>query len=82
MLVETILGAMTEPKAMGPKQLRATLRKLDMTQMELARRLGVDGRTVRRWLAGAAPIPGPVRAALQCMAQLDDLRRLLAHEEG
>ena len=77
MLVEAILRDMATPRAIGPKQLRTILRKLGISQMELARRLGVDGRSVRRWLAGEAPVPGPARAAIQAMTHLDDLRRLL-----
>ncbi len=38
-------------------------------QTELARQLGVNDRTVRRWLAGASPVPAGV---------VDDLRPLLA----
>ena len=80
MLIDAILDAMVTPRAIRPKELRALLKKLDISQMELARRLGVDGRTVRRWLAGEAKIPGPARVAILAMAHMDDLRRLL--EEG
>ena len=81
MLVEAIIQAMTQPRAMSPKQLRAALRQLDINQLELARRLDVDGRTVRRWVSGGASIPGPVRAALHSWQHLDDLRRLLEREK-
>lgn len=37
--------------------LRADLARLDLSQSAFARRLGVNPRTVRRWLAGDAPIP-------------------------
>ena len=51
---------------MTSKQLNAALRHLGWTQLEAARRLHVNARTVRRWVAGDRRIPGPVVAALQC----------------
>lgn len=35
-------------------------------QTRLAEALMVDGSTVRRWVSGAIPVPGPVAAALRC----------------
>ena len=35
-------------------------------QTRLAERLQVNGSTVRRWVSGNVPIPGPVGAALEC----------------
>ena len=35
-------------------------------QTRMAEALGVDGSTVRRWVSGAVPVPGPVAAALLC----------------
>jgi hypothetical protein len=35
-------------------------------QTRLAEALKVDGSTVRRWLSGSVPIPGPAQAAIQC----------------
>lgn len=35
-------------------------------QTRLAEELRVDGSTVRRWVSGAIPIPGPVEAAVKC----------------
>ncbi len=43
-----------------PKQLRRALKDLELTQEELARRLKVDPRTVRRWIAGDYPVPESV----------------------
>lgn len=37
---------------MTPDQLRQSLASAGISQLELARRIGVDGRTVRYWLAG------------------------------
>lgn len=39
---------------MTADELRQSLTAADVSQMELARRLKVDGRTVRYWLAGRA----------------------------
>lgn len=39
---------------MNPTELRAALDTAGISQLELARRIGVDGRTVRYWLAGRA----------------------------
>lgn len=41
-------------------------------QTRLAEALEVDGSTVRRWVSGAVPIPGPVAAAVRCF--IDRLR--------
>lgn len=55
--------------AASPDPLRAALTATGLSQLALAEAIGVDGRTVRRWLAGA-PLPGPV----------DRLCRLLASD--
>jgi len=36
-------------------------------QTRLAEALKVDGSTVRRWVSGAVPIPGPVSVAVRCL---------------
>jgi transcriptional regulator with XRE-family HTH domain len=51
---------------MTPRQLRAALKRLRLSQSEAARRLGVQQSTMYRWLAGERKIPGPVAAALKC----------------
>lgn len=40
-----------------PIELLAYLKKVGFTQVAFAKRLGVNDRTVRRWLSGATPIP-------------------------
>ena len=51
---------------MTPRQLRAALKRLGLSQSEAARRLGIQQSTMNRWLAGERKIPGPVAAALKC----------------
>lgn len=51
-------------------------------QSALARDLGVNDRTVRRWVAGATPVPSGVyvdllRIVVERQAQLDDLAQRL-----
>jgi DNA-binding transcriptional regulator YiaG len=45
---------------MSAADLRAALARLGLSQSEAARRFGVNARTVRRWIVGDRPIPGPV----------------------
>ena len=49
---------------MSPQQFRRVLRRLRLSQMEAARRLGVNERTVRRWVAGDSRIPESVALLL------------------
>jgi transcriptional regulator with XRE-family HTH domain len=46
--------------SLSGKQLRAALERLNITQTEAAKRLGVTARTVRRWVAGDTRIPEAV----------------------
>ena len=55
-----------EASTVTPRQLRAALKRLRLSQSEAARRLGVQQSTMYRWLAGERKIPGPVVAALKC----------------
>lgn len=52
---------------MTQKELKAALKALGLTQMGAARLFSVDGRTVRKWVAGDAPIPGSVALCLNLM---------------
>ncbi len=49
---------------MTPKQLRAALRRLDLTQVAAAHALGVAPRTVRQWRASDRRIPEPAARLL------------------
>lgn len=53
---------------MTPDELAAAGKKLFGYgwQTRMAGKLGVDGSSVRRYLSGAVPIPGPVKAAVEC----------------
>ena len=42
---------------MTPDQLRAAIETLGTNQAALARAVGVNPRTMRRWIAGDSPIP-------------------------
>ena len=44
---------------MTAMQLRRALKRLGWTQVELARRLGVDPRTVRKWVLSERPMGEP-----------------------
>jgi DNA-binding transcriptional regulator YdaS (Cro superfamily) len=60
---------------MKPAELREASIKLYGErgwQTELAKELGVDGSTVRRWVSGAVPIPNPVAAAILCFLECKD----------
>jgi transcriptional regulator with XRE-family HTH domain len=45
-------------------QLRKLLAGHGLTRVALADKLGVDARTVRRWLAGTTPIPRAAEIAI------------------
>ena len=52
-----------ELKAIGPKLFGFGW------QTRMAEALGVEGSTVRRWVSGAVPIPGPAVAAIRCFSR-------------
>jgi DNA-binding transcriptional regulator YiaG len=45
---------------MTPMQFQQALKRLAISQVAAAAQLGVDARTVRRWVAGDRRIPEPV----------------------
>ena len=46
-------------------------------QTRLAEALGVDGSTVRRWVAGSVPVPNVAAAAIRCFVE----RRALVSQQ-
>ena len=53
---------------MTPREFRDNRLALGLSTEQLAERLGVDPRSVRRWQNGHGPIPGPVIIALRFLA--------------
>ena len=53
---------------MTPAELRAHCARLGLDQEDLAAYLGVTGRTMRRWVAGAHPIPDGVADEVTALA--------------
>ena len=49
-----------QPRRMTPATIRATRKRLGLTQGQAARLLGVDGRTWRRWECAERTMPKPV----------------------
>lgn len=54
---------------MTPTELQTALAKLDLTPAALAKLLGVDVRTTRRWATGGKAIPESVAAQLSEMVK-------------
>lgn len=50
---------------MTPKQLQATRKRLNLTQMELSKQLEVNVRQVERWESGESPIKKVVELAIK-----------------
>ncbi len=50
---------------MSSDEFRAILDQHGITQVGFAHMMGVDGRTVRRWVAGDKPLPGCVALMLR-----------------
>ena len=50
---------------MTPQQLRKKLERQSLSQSKAARLIGIDPRSMRRYLAGDTPIPRVVEYALQ-----------------
>jgi DNA-binding transcriptional regulator YiaG len=50
---------------MNAEQFKTIRADAQLTQADLAKRLRVDVRTVRRWEAGDRTIPGPVEVLME-----------------
>lgn len=53
---------------MNPKQLQKFLDEAEMSQRGAAKALGIDERTMRRYIAGEQPVPRVVEFALRWVA--------------
>jgi DNA-binding transcriptional regulator YiaG len=61
---------------MTPKEFKAArLAAGFATQEAIAEAMEVDRRTVGRWERGDVPVPGAVKVALRCMAQLRQVEK-------
>jgi plasmid maintenance system antidote protein VapI len=57
---------------MTKAQLQKVLDKLDMTPPAMAKLLGIDRRTVLRYVKGDFPIPEVIAIAVTCIAEHGD----------
>jgi len=76
-------------KALSPKELRFLRNTLDLTQSELAERLGNTSQSVARWEKGQCEIPGAAEKLLRAYflvsvmtpEEFDVLKRLLSSSD-
>lgn len=59
-------------KPTTPDYLRSLVAQAGLSQRQAARRLGVDERTMRHWLAGKYACPYTAQFALECLAEPDN----------
>lgn len=62
-------------KTLSPSEIKFLRREMDMTQLELANKLGIDQQTVARYEKAETPIPGPADRYLRvlyCLSILPD----------
>lgn len=58
---------------MSPNEFHGALNELGLSQVDAARLLSVDPRTVRRWVANPAEVTGPAEQALRAWQKLNQL---------
>ncbi len=63
---------------MTTTDLRETLARLGLSQTGAARLLGVDARTMRRWLAGEREMPQPAIRLLDLLEHVPGTRERLS----
>lgn len=56
---------------MTPKQYRAAIAQLELSQVRAAKFLGVSGRTSQNWALGTRPIPVATAKLLRLMLKLN-----------
>ena len=62
---------------MNEKEFRDALAALGMSQVEFAKFIGADGRTVRRYALGETPVPGGTALLLKLMVERPELIRVV-----
>jgi DNA-binding transcriptional regulator YiaG len=60
---------------MTSDEFREAIDKLSLSQSDVARLLNIDGRTVRRYAGGDAPVIGPVELMLRLLLERPTLLR-------
>lgn len=63
---------------MTPADFRSTLKRLGLSQRELASRLGLAVSTVNRWAVGEAPVPQYAVYVLDLLAEREEIARRLS----
>lgn len=63
---------------MTPPEIRTTRESLGLTQAQLARLVGVDARTWRRWECAEREMPEPVARLLRLVVLVPGVREWLA----
>lgn len=58
-----------DPDAMSPDDLARVLEQLELSQTAAARLLGVDERTMRRWIVGHYPVSPTAARFLRFLAR-------------
>ncbi|MGV0954565.1 MAG: helix-turn-helix domain-containing protein [Fluviibacter sp.] len=66
--MKTIIDAAARHRPIDPEYFRDLIARAGLTQVDAARRIGVDPRTMRRYLAGDA-VPYPVQVTLEILAR-------------
>ncbi len=54
---------------MTPKQLKSAIAAIGYSQREMAAKLDIDERTMRRYIAGDLPIPRVVALAIELISE-------------
>lgn len=62
---------------MSPDELKRRLAELGLSQSEAARRMGVNLRSLQRWIAGETDVPAMAVALLDCWRTIQRLRKEL-----
>lgn len=63
--------------ASHPVLIRNAMSATGLSARRLARTIGVDERTMRRWQAGDAPLPGPAVALLRILIAIPEAMAVL-----